>query len=283
MKNTPIEEFVRYSLLEASPPEAEKDDIYGEYLFGTYDVRPDITPEEEDTIPERRFKRDLENWFKGYRDSLSKELVSSLAILKKQGKYLPVLDPGDARVYRMLSINYEKWAGLTPDQRLELEKRGSLVVPGGQLKLQRGKSVGSWTTFPEMFLSSYGHFDSLLNRGKNTLVICVADTSSNPDGFLFNPKETRRLAGRYAYQSETLQVKTIKLVSSHYYLIDPTPTSPEAYKRIYSSDDYKSWPNEKQAILGFVTGQTDPSPENRARLEKQLKSSAKFRRLSRFF
>lgn len=270
-------------LLVESEPEADKDDVYGEFLFGTADVRPDVVPEEPDTAAEQAFKKSLMAWFKGDRNALSRELVNSLVDLKRQGKYLPVLDPGDGRVYRMLSVDYEKWPGLNSDERLELEQKHSLVVPGRKLPLQRGKIVGSWTKDPEMFLSSYSHFDALLGGGgKNTLAICVADIGANPSGFLFNPEHTGKLAGRYSYQAETLQVAPINLVECHYYLIDPNKTSSDAHRRIFSGD-WRKMPTEKAAVLSFVSGQSDQAEETQARLSKKLKDATKLRRLFSFF
>jgi hypothetical protein len=211
---------LRDALSEGRPePEADENDIYGSYLFGM--DRPDVDPPESDTPEEWVLKQKLAKWFKGTRDVFTPEVIASLKSLRDSGKYTSVLQVPDGRIYRMLSINYESWRGLTKDQKAQLKKEGTLIVKGGNLSLQRGKLVGSWTINKNMFRDALMAFMSLLSRDKNTLIVCVADAGANRKELLLNPEKTTKIAKGYAWQEEVLQTGKISLIETHYYVIRP--------------------------------------------------------------
>jgi len=212
---------LRGALGEGRPePEADAGDVYGSYLFGM--DRSDVDPPEPDTPEEYVLKNKLARWFKGTRDIFTPEIIASLKSLRDSGKYASVLQVPNGRIYRMLSINYESWRGLTKEQKAQLKKDGTLIVKGGNLSLQRGKLVGSWTINKNMFRKALVAFLSLLSKDKNTLIICVADAGANRKELLLNPDKTTKIAQGYAWQEEVLQTGKISLIETHYYVIRQT-------------------------------------------------------------
>ena len=226
-----LRRLVRMALLEA-----ESVGPFGEYLFGQDRGKPSRKNPEEDTLDEDELQDDLESHYHGEMGQLTK-WIDQLVNLEGQGLYTDVLSPpaGAQHAYRMMNnVKLENMAKILGYMPEGYEAGQMYEVSAGTFTPLPGRDHYSWTTDCGSFrkiLKDWGRFTSYNLRGVEFLVFLRAPIAEN--SFLMNPKETKKLAGEYAYQSEVISVGPI--TCDHVWYV-PMSSDPEFMSRIDSLD-----------------------------------------------
>ncbi len=226
-----LRRLVRMTLLEA-----ESVGPFGEYLFGQDRGKPSRKNPEEDTLDEDELQDDLMQHYHGEMGQLTK-WIDQLVDLEKQGFYTDVLSPpaGAQHAYRMMNnVKLENMAKILGYMPEGYEAGQMYEVSAGTFTPLPGRDHYSWTTDFGTFrkiLKDWGRFTSYNLRGVEFLVFLRAPIAEN--SFLMNPRETKKLAGEYAYQSEVISVGPI--TCDHVWYV-PMSSDPEFMSRIDSLD-----------------------------------------------
>ena len=137
-------------LYEAAEPEADKEDVFGQYLFAPQrkDIEKDI-PEEPNTEFEQKFRYALHDFFdNSYQGSLE-PIASKILDLIAKHKYVRLLDPGEKTVYRGVTVDAEFLQNLLASLGEEVKHNKYVVVKASnQLKPLKSKLLQSWTIKP---------------------------------------------------------------------------------------------------------------------------------------
>lgn len=209
MKNSRSRAHLRQLIRETLQPEAEKDDIYGEYLFG--EERPDVF--EEDTPEENDLAVAFANFFDGDIDAVGSKDIRSLVDLRKSGKYNAVLDVPQkfSRAYRIVEVDSATYPDLKLGEEKSSKRSISVFDKVSPLSLWQGRAATSWTVDPkavERFL-----FDPIYGK-KDTILILICDLSSTRENFMMDPDKFLKINEDYSWQSEIWQINKTSIHSA---------------------------------------------------------------------
>jgi len=201
-----LRRIIRRALLEEEGP-------FGDWLFGSDRDKPNKREPEDDTPQEEELRDDLTSHYHGEMGELTK-WIDQLVSLKDQGLYTDVLSPpADVKyAYRMMNnVRLETLTGILGYEPSGYEAGEVYEEKTGTFKPLAGREHYSWTINFQKFqnmLKDWGRFTSLSSRGLQFLVFLRAPIAANT--FLMNPRETSKMAQRWAYQDEVISVGEVK-------------------------------------------------------------------------
>lgn len=252
----PLRQLVRQILREEAGP-------YGEYLFGQKRGMPSKRKPEEDTTEEQRLEDDLISHYHGEMGDLAK-WIDQLVDLESQGIYSDVLSPpaGARYAYRMMSnLTLEKLTKILGYEPADFEVDEVYEEDAATFTPVPGRDHFSWTTdfgrFQRM-LKDWGSFTFRAARGTEFLVFLRAPIEGNT--FLMNPGETKKLAGRYAYQSEVISVGPVQC--DHIWYI-PVSVDRRESKKSFSSFEQFDDTGALKRVSNFVSSHESAAAKKR--------------------
>lgn len=206
-----------FKLLEQYTKEAEKDDIFGEYLFS--EERSDLKGVEKNTEDEKLFLIELQKHFYSgpeYRNNLTKWLLI-LKKLKKEGKYLDFIQPKSGKVYRILvlSIGHEL---LNFDEDVYEETRGKLCCKENVILKPLNKKYQSWTYNLE---HSYQELDFEGDLYGNESIVILETNTDKADFYInyefLNDVDTFKINNLVSREQETISIGNVKCDKMYFY------------------------------------------------------------------
>jgi hypothetical protein len=183
-------------------PDANKDDLFGEYLFGNY-RRDYPASEEKDTVQEKELAYALANHFNygAYNETLYSFLPIIFDLIKK-GKYLNFLKPDEEYeyAYRLIQkIGLEQaHEYFNIDFKQYLKRKIAYGVIDKNIIYQpkaRQNNMSSWTLLPQKDI-----FNSILNSS--------ADIKSDYEAYVFMFLRAKIKDNNFILNPEQMQNKT---------------------------------------------------------------------------
>ena len=222
--------------MENSRTEADQNDPFGQYLFGSSrNDRP--ASREIDNQDEKEFHKALSLHIE---DNISRKLVGiipALIELKHSGKYAKYLNPPNSLVYRAMSnLTPQEAASILGVSLSEIETNSNSAVVIGQITYIPKKSpVSSWSISPEKL------FGFTWSKIGMVSVLFVSDTSQSSGDFLFNPDEMKKIVGPrmesfFESEGEGIsfgQVKTNKIV--FFYRADDSVRQKDIHQKLINA------------------------------------------------
>ena len=202
-------------LYEATKPEASKSDPYGEYLFAPerMDAGEDI-PFEMNTWEEDILKDALLRFYNNNDASRLEEYVPKILDLLAKHKYTALLDPGEHRIYRGLSVNEEFLANILEPygEEIQYDKYVVMNLPD-QNKPLADKFLQSWT------LDSLTSADFAVQRNKVSIIF-VARTNAEGNRFFVNGENNleKVVGSKHIGEAETISVGSVEYDGFAYYV-----------------------------------------------------------------
>jgi hypothetical protein len=203
------------------PPEAPEDAIYGKYLFAPYRDSDGLPkPLEPNTSDENKLRHALKTYFM---DNISSELgkiaPQVLGVLAKH-QYEPVLDPGNKKVYRILSLEGYMIEDIvaTTGKEMVYNEVGSYQGTYN-LRTSKPSQIQGWTTEPLSTavkpIADYAQREKfMLGHG---IVLFVAYPEGNK--FFGKPYKLADVVEKgMRDEHETISFGTVRCVGFSYYL-----------------------------------------------------------------
>ena len=202
-------------LYEATKPEASKSDPYGEYLFAPerMDAGEDI-PFEMNTWQEDILKDALLRFYNNSDASKLEEYVPKILDLLAKNKYTALLDPGEHRIYRGISVSEEFLANILEPYGEEIQYDEYVVMNlPDQSKPLADKFLQSWTLNP----ATSAKF--AIQRDKASIIF-VARTNAEGNRFFVNGENNleKVVGSMHSGEAETMSVGSVEYDGFAYYV-----------------------------------------------------------------
>ena len=134
-----------HHLYENSPPEAGKDDIFGQYLFAP--IRPDVpSPKEPNTEEEDKLFKAIKGMFENKGDAELRKFATKIIKLLADNKYEPYLSSGERKAYRGIRISEQDLLELIEPygEEIQYDEYVTMNLPG-VFKPLSGTLLQSWS------------------------------------------------------------------------------------------------------------------------------------------
>jgi hypothetical protein len=231
-------------------PEANPDDIFGEYIFGG-SRRDEPAKNEENTQKENEFSIGLFMHYDRtpYNDMVSKHVPDVLNLIK-QGKYLDFLKPDDKHkyAYRLIKDIGEKKAeqmfGIDFKDLLENKKTHGLIKKNFLYHPKENQNkLSSWTVnLDKKIFKNILRFNNRYHKTHNFSITVLLQTKIENNNFFLNPEQIQnKTALEHLKEWEVLSYGDVTVDKFSYFITDYENTSGFGIEvgefTIYKNDD----------------------------------------------
>ena len=213
-------------LYEGLPqPEANKKDIFGQYLFA-----PNRKIPEPNTDAEENLEDGLASFFSHPKNSHTVErFASTLLDLLSKHKYEPLLDPGDIRVYRGMYVDVEFIEELLKPYQQEIQYGRVVIVNHPDVLEPNDRWIQSWSKKADV-ATNFAY------ERRGPAIIFVARTNAEGNKFFGKPEKLAvAVKSENLGEYETISVGPVEYDGFVYYVGSKyNPDEPDFSKENHS-------------------------------------------------
>lgn len=199
-----------------SKPEADKDDIFGQYLFAP--ERTDVPmPPEENTEEEEKLFVAIQDMFGDKGDANLRKFSKKILELLANNKYAALLSPGDRKAYRGIKITKKELLDLIEPygEEIKYNEYVTMNLPD-KLDPLKGNLLQSWTVDLDQ-AAKFASYDR--PGGRVVAVIFVARTDAEGNNFFGAPKTLASVVyPEYEEEAEVISVGSIEYDGFAYFV-----------------------------------------------------------------
>jgi hypothetical protein len=212
-----------HHLYEYSPPEAGKDDIFGQYLFAP--IRPDVpSPKEPNTKEEDKLFKAIKGMFENKGDAELRKFATKIIKLLADNKYEPYLSSGERKAYRGIRISEQALLKLIEPygEEIQYDEYVTMNLPD-VFKPLKGTLLQSWSA--DVYQAA--KFAAYKRPERTVSIVFVARTNAEGNNFFGNPKALAWLISPdYEEEAEVISVGNVEYDGFAYYVAEGTDGFP---------------------------------------------------------